>query len=169
VAGTGPKSEVNPVEPAPSERGLGAGAPAGAGAGGAPTARVKCKSYYYRKTIKTGARTQYYLIDAQRWEVLEPTRRERSKTGANGEDIYCLEPEKWRNIIVVALKRSNSGKLHYKVYTENPELEKYVRELEYLLSRRRGFWDMEVTVESWVEIHRGAATVIYERGEGDGL
>jgi hypothetical protein len=57
VAGTGPKSEVNPVEPAPSERGLGAGAPAGAGAGGAPTARVgyyEVLSYEEAKELVAG-------------------------------------------------------------------------------------------------------------------
>jgi hypothetical protein len=167
VVGTGPKYQTPEVEPAPSERGLGAGAAGSPAAGEAPT--VRCVEYDYRYTIKTGARTKYYVIRADTWEIVEPTRKERSRNGAHGKDVYCMEPEKWRNIIVVALERSNSGKLHYEVYTENRELEKYVRELEYLLSRRRGFWDMEVTVESWVEIHRGAATVIYERGEGDGL
>ncbi|MCC6014100.1 MAG: hypothetical protein LM564_00155 [Desulfurococcaceae archaeon] len=165
--GTAPAGEVPEREARPERGGPGAGAGATAPAFEAPI--VKCEEYEYRYNIKMPGRTLYILIDTSKWEIVRPTRKERSKTGAHGKDVYCMEPEKWRNIIVVALERSNSGKLHYEVYTENPELEKYVRELEYLLSRRRGFWDMEVTVESWVEIHRGAATVIYERGEGDGL
>jgi len=152
--GTAPEGRA-PEEGALPER----GGP-GEGAAGSPVAseapKVKCVEYDYRHTIKTGARTKYYVIRTDTWEILEPTRKERSRRGAHGKDVYCMEPEKWRNIIVVALERSNSGKLHYEVYTENPELEKYVCELEYLLSRRRGFWDMEVTVESWVEIHRRA-------------
>jgi hypothetical protein len=152
VSGAGSRSEVNPVEPAPSERGLGAGAPAEAGAGGAPTARVKCESYYYRNTIKTGAKTRYYLVDVDAWEVLKPSRRERSKTGAHGEDIYCLEPEKWRNIIVVALKRSNSGKLSYEVIAP-PGLEKYKGGLEELLRTASSFSEMEEAVETWVKAH----------------
>jgi len=119
-----------------------------------------CREYSYRYTIKTGARTQYYLIDVERWEILEPTRKERSKTGAHGKDIYCLSKDVWDRTITVLLERSNSGKLHYEVLIPHAELERYKQELEYLLSRRRGFWDMEVTIESWVEIRRRAERYI---------
>jgi hypothetical protein len=153
VAGTGPKSEVNPVEPAPLSGGQGAGAAGSPAAGGAPTARVKCETYYYRRNIGMPGRTLYILIDTGTWQVLEPTRKERSKTGAHGEDVYCLSEEVWNRVVVVALERSNSGKLSYEVIAP-PGLEKYARELEELLQAASSFWEMEETVEMWVKGHR---------------
>jgi len=155
--GTAPAGEVPKEKVLPVERGAGEGAGATALALEAPT---KCVELYYRNTIKTGARTQYYVIDVERWEILEPTRRERSRTKAHGKDIYCLPKEVWDKTITVLLERSNSGKLHYEVLIPHAEFEKYRQELEYLLSRRRGFWDMEATVEAWVEIRRRLAQVL---------
>jgi hypothetical protein len=157
VAGTGPKSEVNPVEPSPTTRGLGEGAAGGPAAGGAPT---KCVELYYRRNIKMPGRTQYYVIRVDTWEIVEPTRVERSRTKAHGRDIYCLPKEVWDKTITVLLEQSNSGKLHFEVLIPHAEFEKYKQELEYILARRRGFWDMEVAVEAWVGLRRRVAQVL---------
>jgi hypothetical protein len=142
-----PTSEALPVE-----RGAGEGAAGGPAAGGAPTAKVVCREYSYRYNIKAPGRTKHYLIDATTWEVLRPTRTERSKTGAHGEDVYCLSEEVWGRVVVVALERSNSGKLRYKVIAP-PGLEKYKEELEELLAKCGSFWEMEETIEMWAEAH----------------
>jgi len=117
------------------------------------TPAPKCQKFGYRYTSRTGARTQYYLIDADTWVVLEPTRRESSKAGARGSDVYCLSEDKWNRVIVVKLERSNSGKLSYEVIAP-PGLEKYARELEEILATCGDFREMEETVERYVEARR---------------
>jgi hypothetical protein len=157
--GSTPAGGVPEREARPEAGGPGVGAGAVALALEAPT---KCVELYYRHTIKTGARTQYYVIDVERWEILRPTRVERSRTRAHGKDIYCLPKETWDKTITVLLERSNSGKLHFEVLIPRAEYEIYRGELEYLLSRRRDFWDMEVTVESWVELRRRVAQYLHD-------
>ena len=81
MAGTGSKSEVNPVEPAPLSGGQGAGAGAQALAGGAPT--VKVRYYEGAKKIVTfylpnGEKVKVLFID-QKW--LEPIIEYAIKTG----------------------------------------------------------------------------------------
>ena len=140
------------VEPAPLSGGQGAGAGVGTPAGGAPT-KVRCEKYYYRKNINMPGRTKYYLIDAGEWKILRPTRTERSRTKAHGDDVYCLPEEEWKRVVVVELERSNSGKLSYEVIAP-PGLEKYARELEEILATCGDFREMEETVERYVEARR---------------
>jgi len=140
------------VKPAPTARGQGTGAGAQALAGGAP--RVKCVEFEYRYTLRTGARTRHYVIDAESWKILKPVRRERSKSRAHGEDIYCLDEEVWRRTLIVVLKRSNSGRLYHRVYVDNPEIEEYARELEMMLMLCSDFEEMEETVKKFVDVKR---------------
>jgi len=106
--------------------------------------------FEFRYTLKTGARTQYIVIDVEKWEILKPTRKVRSRTGAHGKDIYCLAPEKWVKTITVVLDRSNSGKLYYNVVVPRAEYEKYKNELIALLSVAGDFEEMVETVRNWV-------------------
>jgi hypothetical protein len=149
------------VEPAPRAGGLGAGAEGRPSAGGAPT--VRCVEYEYRSNIKMPGRTLYVLIDTSKWEIVRPTRKERSKTGAHGKDVYCLDEATWSRVVVVALKRSNSGKLEYWAGSDNPQLRDTVaKEIEELLATCGGFEDMEETVRQYVKARYLAST--FERG-----
>jgi len=67
-----------------------------------------CKRYYYRNCIKTPGFTETIVIlDGK---VLRPSSIRRSKTGAHGEDIYCLSQEEWQRAWVIVFEQSNSGK-----------------------------------------------------------
>ena len=146
------KNEAPDQKPSPTSGGLGAGVAGSPAAGGAPTRkeRVICREYAYRYTIKTGARTQFILVDPATWTILKPSRLERSRTGAHGWDIYCLPEKLWSRIIVVELKRSNSGKLRYKVMG----LEEYASEIKEMLMLCSDFSEMKETVEKYVSVKR---------------
>ena len=118
------------------------------------TVRKECRKFEYRRNIRMPGRTQYILVDPQNWEILEPVRRERSKSMAHGEDIYCLSEEVWKRVMIVKLKMSNSGRLSYWAGSDNPELEEHVRELEELLALCSDFEDMVETVEKYVSVKR---------------
>jgi hypothetical protein len=150
--GTAPAGEVPEREARPEAGGPGAGAGATAPASEVPT--VKCEELYYRHTIKTGARTQYTVIDTEEWKILEPTRTERSRSGAHGKDVYCLPKEVWDRTITVLLQRSNSGKLHYEVLIPHATFEKYRTELEALLALAGDFEEMEETVRKYVTLRK---------------
>jgi hypothetical protein len=138
------------VEALPVERGAGEGAEGRPSAGGAP--KVKCEEFEYRSNIRTPGRTLYVLIDTSKWEIVRPTRKERSKTGAHGKDVYCLSEEMWSRVVVVRLARSNSGKLKYWAGSDNPQLRDTVaKELEEVLRTASSFEDMVETVEKYVE------------------
>jgi len=144
---------------APEERALPERGGPGEGAAGSPVASeapttIRCEELYYRKTIKTGARTQYYVIRADTWEILEPTRVERSRTKAYGKDIYCLPKEVWDKTMTVLLERSNTGKLHYEVLIPRAGLEKYKLELEALLALAGSFSEMEEAIMKYVAMRR---------------
>ena len=119
-------------------------------AGGAP--KVKCVEYSYRRNLSMPGRTQYIVIDTSNWEIVKPTHRERSKTRAHGNDVYCLPEEFWNRVVVVRLKRSNSGKISFWAGSENPELRNYAREIEELLALCSDFEDMVETVEKYVDV-----------------
>jgi len=114
------------------------------------TPSIVCKEFEYRRNIKFPGRTQYVLIDTATWEILTPVRRERSRTKAHGADIYCLPPEKWNEIVIVGLYRSNSGKLSYRV--EAPEQMK--QDLQELLALASDFEDMVDIVHKYVQAKR---------------
>jgi len=143
---------VPEVEPAPSERGLGAGAEGLPSAGGAPT-KVVCKEFYYRRNINTMGRTQYYIIDPQKWEILKPTRTVRSKSGAHGEDIYCFSEEVWNRVIIIKLERSNSGKLRYEVSSPQEYWWNKIM-LESVLMLAEDFHGMEEEIREYVKLQR---------------
>ena len=130
----------------------------GAGAAGSPVAlevpRVKCEEFYYRRNIKAAGRTQYYVIRVDTWEILEPTRVERSRTGAHGKDVYCLPEEIWDMTMVVFIERSNSGKLTYGVEIPHAKYERYKAELAALLALAASFSEMEETIVKYVSMRR---------------
>ena len=136
----------------PEAGGPGAGAGAGALALEAP--RVKCEEFYYRRNINAPGRTQYYVIRVDTWEILEPTRVERSRTKAHGKDVYCLEESAWDMTMVVRLERSNSGKLTYEVVIPHAKYERYKAELAALLALAASFSEMEETIVKYVSMRR---------------
>jgi hypothetical protein len=44
--------------------------------------------------------------------ILKPNKTYRSRSGAHGEDIYCLSEEQWQRVWIVTFEQSNSGKRH---------------------------------------------------------
>jgi hypothetical protein len=131
----------------------------GEGAAGSPVAseaptKVVCRDYAYRYNIKTVGRTKYVVIDTRKWEIVEPTRKERSKMGAHGKDVYCLPESAWGEVIVVELERSNTGKLHYEVLVPHAGFEKYKLELEALLALAGSFDEMEEVIVKYVAMRR---------------
>jgi purine nucleoside permease len=111
----------------------------------------------FRYTLKTGARTQYVVIDAEKWRILKPLRRERSRTGAHGKDIYCLTPEEWNKTITVLLTRSNSGKLYYDVVVPRAEYEKYRNELLALLDLAGDIEEMIWVIRKCVSMRKAVS------------
>ena len=118
------------------------------------TQTTKCVEFSFRYTLKTGARTQYIVIDAEKWEILKPTRKERSRTGAHGKDVYCLTPEEWNKTITVVLVRSNSGKLYFDVAIPRAEYEKYRNEILDLLSASADLEEMIDLVQTYVRARK---------------
>lgn len=109
-----------------------------------------CRKFEYRHNIKFPGRTLYILVDTETFEVLKPTRIERSRTKAHGADIYCLEQQRWSSVSVIALYRSNTGKLSWHI--EAPEHIK--RDLEELLMLASDFEDMVDVVHKYVQAKR---------------
>jgi hypothetical protein len=88
-----------------------------------------CRQYYYRNNIKTPGLTETIIILGGR--VLKPNKTYRSRSGAHGEDIYCLSQEQWQRVWVVTFEQSNSGKRY--VSTENvPEAVKELIEQAWI-------------------------------------
>jgi hypothetical protein len=69
-----------------------------------------CRNFSYRKTLKTGAITLTIVYDPETKKILTPDRKNRSRSGAHGDDIYCLDKDQWNRVYVITLYQSNSGK-----------------------------------------------------------
>jgi hypothetical protein len=69
-----------------------------------------CRRYYYRNNIKMPGPTETVIILDGR--VLRPNKIYRSRSGAHGEDVYCLSEEQWQRVWIVTFEQSNSGKRH---------------------------------------------------------
>jgi len=69
-----------------------------------------CRNFSYRRTLKTGALTLTIVYDPIEKKILTPDRRSRSRSGAHGDDIYCLSKDQWEKVYVITLYQSNSGK-----------------------------------------------------------
>jgi hypothetical protein len=67
-----------------------------------------CREYYYRNNIKAPGLTKAIVVLDGR--VLRPSRTRRSRTGAHGEDYYCLSQGEWNRAWVIILEQTNSGK-----------------------------------------------------------
>jgi hypothetical protein len=123
--------------------------------------KVMCRDYVYRHNIKMPGRTQYIVIRADIWEIVKPTRMERSRTGAHGKDVYCLEKSVWDKVIVVLLERTNSGKLSYEVSAPQEYWWDKVK-LESVLMLAEDFYEMEEEVRKYVELQRSK---VFEKGK----
>jgi len=69
-----------------------------------------CRNFSYRRTLKTGALTLTIVYDPVEKKILEPSRKNRSRSGAHGDDIYCLDKDLWNRVYIITLYQSNSGK-----------------------------------------------------------
>jgi hypothetical protein len=67
---------------------------------------TECRSFPYRYTLKTGALTLTIVINES--GVVRPARVHRSRSGAHGEDVYCLD--NWNDVWTIYLNQSNSGR-----------------------------------------------------------
>ena len=75
-------------------------------------AKLKSKLVWfpYRCTLKTGAKTIYYLLD-ENGKIIQPRFTERSRTGAHGLDWY-LKEDVDRAVVILKVEVSNRGN-HY--------------------------------------------------------
>jgi hypothetical protein len=88
---------------------------------------VFCREFTYRESLKyVGLTLTIIALDGN---IVMPTQQYRSRTGAHGTDIYCLDQESWSRAWVVTLIQSNSGKR--RIYFENVPKE-WTRLIEYL-------------------------------------
>jgi hypothetical protein len=78
----------------------------------------------FRHTLKTGAFTKYIAWCATCKTIVEPTRMERSKTGAHGTD-YWVHPHP---LVFIQLSRSNSGIRTVSAEPDFPETLKHLIE-----------------------------------------
>jgi len=69
-----------------------------------------CRNFSYRRTLKTGALTLTIVYDPVEKKIVMPSRKVRSRSGAHGEDIYCLDKDQWNRVYIITLYQSNSGK-----------------------------------------------------------
>ena len=69
-----------------------------------------CRNFSYRRTLKTGALTLTIVYDPVTKNIVMPSRKDRSRSGAHGEDIYCLDKDLWNRVYIITLYQSNSGK-----------------------------------------------------------
>jgi hypothetical protein len=76
---------------------------------------ILCREFEYRRTLKTGAITKVLVVlDGK---IVKPSRVRYSRTGAHGEEYYCLEDNEWNRAWIIKLYQSNSGRRS--VITEN--------------------------------------------------
>lgn len=75
-------------------------------------------SLEFRRTIKTGARTENFVF-AEDGELLEPVYKERSRTEAHGKDHYEIGDD--QIVYIVEYRKSNSGRQYLWVFVRNLE------------------------------------------------
>jgi len=107
--------------------------------------KAVCREFYYRRNIKTPGRTQAVVVDARTWSLVKPTKTERSRTGAHGTDVYCVDD--WNDMLVIQLNQSTSGKLSYVVDYRDPAVAK---ELKDLLAMAEDFEEALTIIRSYV-------------------
>jgi len=78
-----------------------------------------CKEFYFRRTLKTGALTKYIIILDNK--IVQPSGKRSSRTGAHGEEYYCLSKDQWDRAWIIRFEISNSGK-RYVDFSENVPL-----------------------------------------------
>jgi hypothetical protein len=75
-----------------------------------------CKEFYFRKTLKTGALTRYVIIlDGK---LVQSSGKRFSRSGAHGEEYYCLSKDQWDRAWIIKFEISNSGK-RYVDFSDN--------------------------------------------------
>lgn len=108
-----------------------------------------CRGYPYKNEPKTQAKTKAILIDTEEWKILTPTSMERSLDKTKGRDVYCLEPEKWKNIAIVIIEQPSRARRRYKVVSRDKEVERALKEA---LMVAISFPEMEARVKAVVEM-----------------
>jgi hypothetical protein len=132
---------------APSE---GAGAARGSGATPRDAASSKLYRYamLYRHTLKTGALTYPIAICAECGRVVEPIRKEYSKTGAHGKWYYAHKHQ----LKFIILRQSNSGKRSVTTMNKVPDdLLTVVKEAWIDLNTSTDF--VERVVKEWLFLY----------------
>ena len=122
-----------------------------------------CKRFGYRKTLKTGALTKTIVIDPINVRIIEPTYTERSKTGAHGWDLYCLDEETWKRVWIITVEVSNSGKRY--ISFENIKDESIKRELERIWLAGAGLETLIDVALKCAEIHKTANEIAQMLGD----
>ena len=108
-----------------------------------------CKGYPYKNEPKTQAKTKAILIDTEEWKILTPTSMERTLDKTRGRDVYCLEPEKWRNIAIVIIEQPSRARRRYRVISRDKDIERALKEA---LMVSVSFQEMEIRIKSVVEM-----------------
>jgi hypothetical protein len=109
-----------------------------------------CKEFPYRNNLRGYGKTEYILFDTVVYQTIRPTKIIRSRTGAHGFDIYCLPEEAWKDIAIVRVEVSNSGKLSYSIQSPIQ-----LHDLAQLLERASSFYEMIQIVHSYLRRKRG--------------
>jgi len=116
---------------------------------------TECRGYPYKNEPKTQAKTKAILIDTEEWKILTPTSMERTLDKTRGRDVYCLEPEKWKNIAIVIIEQPSRARRRYKVITRDKEVERALKEA---LMVSVSFQEMESRIKSAVEMMKMLAS-----------
>jgi hypothetical protein len=116
-----------------------------------PILKIKtvCREFVYRNNIKGRGKTEYILFDTVVYQIVRPSRIERSRTGAHGFDIYCLPEETWKDIAVVRVEESTSGKLSFDIQSSVP-----LEDLRELLSSTSSFNEMIQRIHTYLHLKR---------------
>ena len=78
-----------------------------------------CREFYFRSCIKYDGYDQTFVI--VNGDLLRPSHSRRSKSGAHGEDVYCIEEDSWRKAWILSLGKTNSGR-RYASFENVPEV-----------------------------------------------
>ncbi len=65
-----------------------------------------CDIFKYRVTRAGAVDRTLVFIDGK---AVEPTRKDRTKSGMMGQDVYCLSKDEWKKAIIVSVYRSMRG------------------------------------------------------------
>jgi hypothetical protein len=112
--------------------------------------KTVCREYPFRRNARGLGKTEYILFDTVVFQRIKPVRITRSRSGSHGFDMYCLPEETWKDIAVVRIEESTSGKLSYSIQSQKP-----LTELEERLMLASSFNEMIGAVLTYLRLKRG--------------